>query len=79
MQYFNGTPNYKYTYNVKTKIIHLHTMGAINIDLQFEKSFKKTYCQLGSVSIINGKDNSVAKYVTTPCNSFIRSSFIFSR
>ena len=44
---------YKYTYNVKTEIIHLHTMGAIIIDLQVEKSFKNTYCQLGSVFILN--------------------------
>ena len=45
--------NYKYTYNVKTEIIHLHTMGAIIIDLQVEKSLKNTYCQLGSVFILN--------------------------
>ena len=48
--------NYKYIYNVKptlytytTKI----TMSAINIDLQVEKLFKKTYCQLGSIFILN--------------------------
>ena len=49
----NGKPIYKDTYNVNTEIRHLHTMGAISIDLQFEKSFKKTDCQLGSVFILN--------------------------
>ena len=43
MQSFNGKPNYTNTYNVKSEIIHLQTMGGINIDLTVIKSIKKTF------------------------------------